>query len=31
MQHAIDTAIGHFDAQRIDIESQEYAWAFYKV
>ena len=30
MLHAIDAAIGHFDARRIDIEAQEYARGFYE-
>ena len=30
MLHAIDAAIGHFDAKRIDIEAQEYARGFYE-
>ena len=30
MLHAIDAAIGHFNAKRIDIEAQEYARGFYE-
>ena len=30
MLHAIDAAIEHFDAKRIDIEAQEYARGFYE-
>ena len=30
MLHAIDAAIEHFDARRIDIEAQEYARGFYE-
>ena len=30
MLHAIDAAIGHFDATLIDIEAQEYAKGFYE-
>ena len=30
MLHAIDAAIEHFDATRIDIEAQEYARGFYE-
>lgn len=30
MLHAIDAAIEHFDAKRIDIEAQEYAKGFYE-
>ena len=30
MLHAIDAAIEHFDAKRIDIEAQEYARVFYE-
>ena len=30
MQHAIDTAIQHFDATLIGIEAQEYAKGFYE-
>ena len=30
MFHAIDAAIGHFNAKRIDIEAQEYARGFYE-
>ena len=30
MRHAIDAAIEHFDARRIDIEAQEYARGFYE-
>ena len=30
MLHAIDAAIEHFDATRIDIEAQEYAKGFYE-
>ena len=30
MLHAIDAAIGHFKAKRIDIEAQEYARGFYE-
>ncbi len=30
MLHAIDAAIGHFNAKRIDIEAQEYAKGFYE-
>ena len=30
MLHAIEAAMKHFDAQRIDIEAQEYAKAFYE-
>ncbi len=30
MLHAIDAAIGHFDATFIDIEAQEYAKGFYE-
>ena len=30
MLHAIDAAVEHFDARRIDIEAQEYARGFYE-
>jgi len=30
MLHAIDAAVEHFDAKRIDIEAQEYARGFYE-
>ena len=30
MLQAIDAAIGHFNAKRIDIEAQEYARGFYE-
>jgi len=30
MLHAIDTAVKHYDAKRIDIEAQEYARGFYE-
>ena len=30
MLHAIDAAIEHFNAERIDIEAQEYAKGFYE-
>ena len=30
MLHAIDAAVGHFDAKVIDIEAQEYAKGFYE-
>ena len=30
MLHAIDAAIGHFNAKRIDIEAQKYARGFYE-
>lgn len=30
MLHAIEAAVEHFDATRIDIEAQEYARGFYE-
>ena len=30
MLHAVDAAIEHFDARRVDIEAQEYARGFYE-